>query len=99
MQIGAGLAAAACLLAGVLAGEMTLDWLVRLPWVARACISLPAIAATAWMVIREVIMPLLRMPSDHSVACAIERAMPVFQTRLIASIQLGRARDAKKAHW
>ena len=46
---------------------------------------------------REVVLPLLRMPSDHAVACMIERAMPVFQTRLIASIQLGRDRSVKKS--
>jgi hypothetical protein len=45
----------------------------------------------------EVVLPLVRMPSDHAVACTIERAMPVFETRLIASIQLGRQLGTKKS--
>jgi hypothetical protein len=96
-RTGTGLATAASLLLGVFAAEMTLDWLVHLPWLARACFSLPAIAGAGWLLYREVLMPLLRMPSNHAVACAIERAMPVFQTRLIASIQLGRADGARKS--
>jgi hypothetical protein len=94
-RIGAGIATAASLLLGIFAVEMTLDWLLHLPWLARASFSLPALAGAAWLLYREVLLPLVRMPSDHSVACAIERAMPVFQTRLIASIQLGRARDPR----
>lgn len=96
-QTGTGLATAAALLIAVFATEMALDWLVHLPWLARACFSLPAIAAAGWLLYREVILPLLRMPSDHAVACAIERAMPIFQTRLIASIQLGAAEASKKS--
>jgi hypothetical protein len=37
------------------------------------------------------------MPNDHAVACEIERALPIFQTRLIASIQLGRQNRMKKS--
>jgi hypothetical protein len=96
-QTGTGLAAAASLLIGVFAGEMTLDWLVHLPWLARACFSLPALGGAGWILYHEVVLPLLRMPSDHAVACVVERAMPVFQTRLIASIQLGKATGSKKS--
>ena len=96
-QLGAGFAAAASLAIGGLAAEMTLDWLVHLPWLARACFSLPALGGAGWILYREVLLPLFRMPSDHAVACAIERAMPVFETRLIASIQLGRDAAAKKS--
>jgi len=91
-QTGTGLVTAASLAIGVFTGEMTLDWLVHLPWLARACFSLPALGGAGWILYREVLLPLLRMPNDHAVACAIERAMPVFQTRLIASIQLGRTK-------
>ena len=96
-RTGTGLAAAASLAAGVFAAEMTLDFLVHLPWLARACFSLPALGGAGWILYREVLLPLLRMPNDHAVACEIERAMPVFQTRLIASIQLGRAGGTKKS--
>jgi hypothetical protein len=95
-RMGAGLAAAASLAIGGLAAEMTLDWLVHLPWLARACFSLPALGGAGWILYREVLLPVFRIPSDHAVACAIERAMPVFQTRFIASIQLGRDAAAKK---
>jgi hypothetical protein len=94
-QLAMGLAAAVALAIGLLTIEMTLDWLVHLPWLARACFSLPAIGGAAWLLYREAFLPLLRMPGDHAIACAIERAMPVFQTRLIASIQLGRDARAK----
>jgi len=95
-QAGTGMAMAASLAIGGLVVEMTLDWLVHLPWLARACFSVPALGGAIWIFYREVILPLLRVPSDHAVACAIERAMPVFETRLIASIQLGRDAAGKK---
>ena len=95
-QVGTGVAMAASLAIGGLVVEMTLDWLVHLPWLARACFSVPALCGAIWIFYREVILPLLRVPSDHAVACAIERAMPVFETRLIASIQLGRDAAGKK---
>ena len=95
-RLGTGLATALGILIAAFAVEMTLDWLVHLPWLARACFSLPAIAGAGFLLYREVLMPLLKMPSDHAVACVIERAMPVFETRLIASIQLGRGEAAKK---
>lgn len=96
-QTGTGLATALCLVTAVFATEMALDWLVHLPWLARACFSMPALGGAGWLFYSEVFLPLLRMPNDHAVACAIERAMPVFQTRLIASIQLGRVGAAKKS--
>src|SRR5271170_1411366 len=92
-----GLARAAALLIGAFVSEMTLDYLVRLPWLARACVSLPALAGTGWIVYREIILPILRTPGDHAMACAIERELPFFQTRLIASIQLGASEVAKKS--
>jgi hypothetical protein len=95
-QMGAGFAAAASLAIGGLAAEMTLDGLVHLPWLARACFSLPALGGAGWIFYREVLLPVFRIPSDHAVACAIERAMPIFQTRLIASIQLSRDERTKK---
>jgi hypothetical protein len=95
-RMGSGFAMAASLAIGGLAAEMTLDWLVHLPWLARACLSLPAIGGALWILFRDALLPLFRMPNDHAVACEIERAMPVFQTRLIASIQLARDAEAKK---
>ncbi|MGA3171708.1 MAG: hypothetical protein ABSE62_11930 [Chthoniobacteraceae bacterium] len=92
-----GLAKTAAVLIGAFVAEMTLDYLVRLPWLARACISLPALAGAGWILYREVILPLLRVPGDHAMACAIERELPFFQTRLIASIQLGASKEAKKS--
>jgi hypothetical protein len=96
VRAGAGIAGAASLAIGVLAAEMTLDWLVHLPWIARACFSLPALGGAGWILYREALLPLFRMPNDHAVACRIETVLPIFQTRLIASIQLGRDEEAKK---
>jgi len=96
-QVGAGKALALAILVGGLSLEMALDWLVHLPWLARACLSLPAIGGAAWILYRDALLPLLRMPGDHAMACCIERELPIFQTRLIASIQLGRKDRARKS--
>lgn len=96
-RAGTGLATVLTLVIAVLAGEMTLDWLVHLPWLARACLVVPAIAGAGWILWKDVLQTLVRMPSDLAVACAIERVMPNFQTRLIASIQLGRDATARQS--
>lgn len=96
-QTSTGLARAAAVLIGAFAAEMTLDFLAHLPWPARACFSLAALAGAGWILRRETLLPLLRIPDDHAVACAVERALPVFQTRLIAAIQLGAADASKKS--
>jgi hypothetical protein len=94
-RTGAGVAAALAVGIGGLCAEMALDCLVHLPWLARACFALPTLGGALWLLARNAILPLLQVPGDHAMACEIERAIPSFQTRLIASIQLGRNSAAR----
>lgn len=90
IQFASGLTAFAVLLLGGLTVEMMLDWLVHLPWLARACFSLPAIVGAFWVLYRDGLRPIIHIPGDHKIACVIERALPVFETRFIAAVQLSR---------
>lgn len=89
VQVMTGMGMALAWLVGIFTAEMALDWLVHLPWVARACFSLPALGWSGYLIYCDVIRLLMKTPGDHAVACAVERALPQFKTRLIASIQLG----------
>jgi len=84
----ARLAIAAVLLLG---GGMTLDWAVNLPALVRGLllvVYLGVFGALAW---RGILKPLFHLPGDDSVALMVERGVPEFRSRLIASLQLGRA--------
>ena len=75
---------------GWLAIEMPLDWLVELPRWARAIFFIAGLGGTAFVLWRFGIRPWLRRPDDDRVALAIERALPDFRSRFIASVQLAR---------
>lgn len=88
-----GLVMAAPVLLGWLAFTMPLDWWVELPRWARAICMLSGLgfaALVAWMFgVRDWV----RRPGDESVALRIERALPEFRGRFIASVQLSREDD------
>lgn len=84
-----------------LAIEMPLDWLLALPIVARAALLVCALGGAAALAWRFGIRAWLRQPDDDRVALAIERALPQFRSRFIASVQLARqqgARDSSGTH-
>ena len=88
LQTGAAMALLALL--GWLGIEMPLDWLVELPFWARAIFFIAGLGGTAFVLWRYGIRPWLRRPDDDRVALAIERALPDFRSRFISSVQLSR---------
>jgi hypothetical protein len=90
-----GLAFALLAFVGLLGAGMVFDWLIGLPWFARAAILLAALIFGAIPIYRRTIIPIRRVRKDDEVAKIIERVLPQFKTRFIASIQLGR--DPKAA--
>ncbi len=85
-----GIAMALTALLAWLAIEMPLDWLLALLFPARAALLVcggGGAAALAW---RFGIRHWLHRPGDDRVALAIERALPQFRSRFIASVQLSR---------
>ena len=84
-----------------LAIEMPLDWLLALPFAARAVMLVCGLGGGAVLAWRFGIRPWSHQPDDDRVALAIERALPQFRSRFIASVQLARqqeARDPGAAH-
>jgi len=86
-----GLSMALCALLGWLAVEMVLDWLVALIWVFRFLIFLAGAGVTYYLARKIGIDPYRKPIGDESVALMIEREMPVFRSRFIASVQLANA--------
>lgn len=84
---GCAIAAAAVLLLGA---EMLLDWFIDLPWAVRAGFLAVTLAALVYILLWFVIAPVVFGPDDESLALLVERHVPAFRTRLIASIQLAR---------
>ncbi len=76
--------------AAILAGEMGLDWLVDLPWVMRLLIFLGMVATVGWFAWLRLVLPWKKRPGENAMALMIERAMPIFRGRYIASLQLAR---------
>ncbi len=97
MQCGvtlrAGLAMAFVAVVGWLAVVMPLDWLFGLPLTVRAVLLVCGLGGAAFLAWKFGIREWLHRPDDDRVALAIERALPRFRTRLIASVQLARQHD------
>jgi hypothetical protein len=85
-----GLAVATLVGVEVLGLAMLLDWWIELPWAIRLILFLAQVCFLGWLIAWHVVCPLLKKPSDEQLALAVERAMPQFRTRLIASVQLTR---------
>ena len=84
-----------------LAIEMPLDWLLALPFAARAALLACGLGVASVLAWKFGIRAWLHRPDDDRVALAIERALPQFRSRFIASVQLARehnARDSSAAH-
>lgn len=93
VALGSGVAIALLVLLVWLAIEMPLDWLVELPVWARALFLVGGLGGAAFALWRLGLRPLLHQPDDDRVALAIERALPQFRSRFIASVQLARRTD------
>ncbi|MEO6785915.1 MAG: hypothetical protein ABI318_07250, partial [Chthoniobacteraceae bacterium] len=88
-----GLVMALVALLAWLAIGMPLDWLVELPFAARAALLVCGFGGATALAWRFGIRQWLHQPDDDRVALAIERALPQFRSRFIASVQLARAQD------
>ncbi len=95
-----GLAMALTAALAWLAIEMPLDWLCALPFAARAVLLACGVGAAAALAWRVGVKKWRNPPDDDKVALAIERALPRFRSRFIASVQLARLRaeDAGGSH-
>lgn len=88
--VATGIAMAVTAFVGGFATEMLLDFAVNFPWLVRALFFLATVGGTGFLVWRDVVKPFKNRPSDDAVAAMVERALPKFRTRFIASIQLAR---------
>ena len=79
-------------LLGWLLLEMPIDFLANLPRWGRACFFLGAWAGVGAVVYWWGVRPILRPQPDDRVALTIERALPQFRSRYIASVQLAQAK-------
>ncbi len=77
-----------------LAIEMPLDWILALHVTVRAAILVCGAGAAAALAWKFGVRQWLHRPDDDHVALAIERALPQFRSRFIASVQLSRENDA-----
>ena len=92
-----GIALALVAVLAWLAIEMPLDWLLALPFAVRAAMLACALGGAAVLAWRFGIRAWLHRPDDDRVALAIERALPQFRSRFIASVQLARQQNSDAA--
>jgi hypothetical protein len=88
-----GIAMALSTVIAWLSVAMPLDWLVVLPFAVRAVMLVCGVGGAAVIAWRFGIRQWLHQPDDDRVALAIERALPQFRSRFIASVQLARQKD------
>ena len=81
----------------LLGGGMALDWAVNLPEWARALLLLIYLGVFGVLVWRGNLKPLFNQPDDDTVTLMVERGVPEFRNRLIASLQLSRSELPKGA--
>lgn len=90
VALGTGVMYALPTLLGWLGIVMPLDFWVELPRWVRACCLAVAWGGAAWVLWWWGFRVLLRPQPDDRIALRIERALPVFRSRYIASVQLAR---------
>lgn len=88
VTLGQGLAAAAGAAALLLALGICLDWAMELSRTARLALLAIDALLLGYIVLWHLVGPIVFGPDDESIALMVERAMPDFRTRLIASVQL-----------
>ncbi len=92
-----GLAMALCALLGWLVFESFFDWLVAFPWLVRALIFVVGAGGTYYLARKIGVDPYRQPIGDEAAALMIEREMPVFRSRFIASVQLFQARESQSS--
>ena len=89
-----GLAMMTTALSGWLAGETVTDFLANLPWLARLVFLVAGVGVAVGLLFWFGIRPLRKRLRDEVVALMIERALPAFRSRFIATVQLAKTNDA-----
>jgi hypothetical protein len=87
---GAGLARMAGAAAVLVGLEMLLDYWLDIPWAGRACLLGVTLGVTCILAFRHLLRPFLERPDDDALALLVERHVPSFRSRLIATVQLTR---------
>ncbi|MGE5610015.1 MAG: hypothetical protein ACM359_12230, partial [Bacillota bacterium] len=90
VAVGAGVAGLMGLAMLLVAGGMVLDWLVEFPYGVRAGLLAVDLVVLGYVLCTQVIGPVVFGPDEEEIALMVERAVPEFRTRLIASVQLSR---------
>src|SRR3954471_24284969 len=85
-----GVAAAVGAFVLLLAGAMLLDFYLNFSFTVRAGLLAITLGTAGFALLYSLFGPLLYGPDDDRIALQVEDAEPVFRTRLIAAIQLGR---------
>lgn len=78
---------------GWLVVETVTDFLTNLPWVVRLLFLMVGVGGTGATVWWFVMRPMGRRIDDETVALMVERKMPVFRGRFIASVQLAKTAE------
>ena len=81
----------------LLGGGMALDWAVNLSGVERGLLLLIYFGVFGVLAGRGIVKPLRNQPDDDTVTLMVERGVPEFRSRLIASLQLSRGKLPKGA--
>ena len=89
VSLGTGLARVTTAGVGLLAIEMLADWRIELPWPVRCLLLSAGLCAALWLLFTRYFPRL----SDDEIALMVERAIPIFRGRYIASVQLAKSRE------
>ncbi|MDQ3623417.1 MAG: hypothetical protein M3463_13155, partial [Verrucomicrobiota bacterium] len=95
VSLGTGLAIAFITVASWLTVECFADWLFELPWVARLAFFVAGMGTAGALAWRFGLQPFQRPLEDDAVALMVERALPQFRSRFIASVQLARSDESQ----
>ena len=90
VALATGVAMAVAVSVELLALALFLDWLMELPWFIRLLSLILQLGVLGYISWQSILKPLLNQPDDDDVALMVEKAMPRFRSRLIASLQLTR---------
>ncbi len=90
VALGTGLAMVVAAGLTILAVTMIVDWWFELSWASRAASLAINLSAMVFLAVRFIVLPIVFGPDAEQVGLWVEEKEPIFQSRLITSIQLTR---------
>ena len=93
VALGTGLGMAVTALGAWLVSETAADFLTNLPWLGRLAYFAVGVGGAGALLWQFGIRLWWRRMSDEAVALMVERALPEFRSRFIATVQLAKAAD------